>query len=125
MNSDSFNNNNQYAYDDNVTTEVKLDSTSSTTTTSSSKIILKSFPLSILLFGKSLIKLTLSSLSLYYLPEVFGDHLPNLEEINISNNELHNLPKSLCSITKLQIINISYNNIQILPENIGYLNNLS
>ena len=56
-------------------------------------------------------------------PEGIG-YLRGLEELNLSQNELHDLPDSLSKLSKLRILNLSQNNLKELPESIGALPNL-
>jgi len=92
----------------------------------SSNGFLKLFPMSLMLLGEYVLKFTLKRSHLTWLPETFGKNFSNLQELDISNNELHFLPLSLFSfLIHLKRFNVSSNLLSIINENIGNLQNLS
>lgn len=79
-------------------------------------------PSSILMFGDRLRSLHARQCHVQYIPETIGVHLNLLEVLDLSHNELRDLPNSLCSIVTLKRLDISYNSLGTLPADIGNLN---
>lgn len=67
--------------------------------------------------------LDLSNNQLTELPGEIG-HLTNLEYLNLSKNKLINLPEEIGRLTNLQELNVSNNQLTELPKEIGQLTNL-
>ena len=78
-------------------------------------------PSSILLFGDRLQSLQAHKCHIQYIPETIGVHLKQLEVLDLSHNELRDLPNSLCSIVTLRRLDLSHNSLGSLPADIGNL----
>lgn len=81
-------------------------------------------PYSILLFQNNLHTLHVKNCSLDSLPETLGDHLCHLVVLDLSCNNLLNLPNSICSIATLSYLNVTHNSLISLPVDIGLIRDL-
>lgn len=48
-----------------------------------------------------------------------------LQELNVSNNELKNIPNAISYLTKLEVLDCSYNQLKGLPQSFDCLRNLN
>ncbi|MBD3231188.1 hypothetical protein GF322_00845 [Candidatus Dependentiae bacterium] len=74
----------------------------------------------------NLSNLHLSSIDgiLYILKTVTLDQIPQIEQVDLQNNCLENIPEELCKASQIKILNVSNNKIKKLPTNIWNLKNL-
>ncbi len=68
--------------------------------------------------------LDLSENELNNLPKSIGN-LPNLIRLNLRENKISSLPESITNLSKLTYLNLSTNQLINLPKNIGNLSNLT
>ena len=69
--------------------------------------------------------LNLTSKDLKKLIPLIQEAIPNLERLDLSNNELTTLTKSIENLRSLKVLKLSDNQIANLPENLGNLINLN
>ena len=64
-----------------------------------------------------LVQLDLSNNQLTELPDEIV-MCPNLVELNLFKNQLKSLPKSMSSLKRLEILNVSQNKIDVFPQDV-------
>ena len=69
-------------------------------------------------------KLDLSDNCLKKLLPTGINKLKNLKKLILHDNQLRELPHSICELSNLTILHVSYNQLSILPSNIKHLKNL-
>ena len=51
--------------------------------------------------------------------------LVNLEKLNLSHNNLKELPKQFSNLTNLRVLQLSYNKLKELPNSLGWVARLT
>ncbi|XP_061181833.1 leucine-rich repeat protein soc-2 homolog [Saccostrea echinata] len=84
---------------------------------------IKELPLS---FGEVCVNLQVLSLvgnQLKEFPQSVGS-LSQLKELNVNENELRNLPDSVCKLCNLEVLKLTGNQLQMLPNDLGEIRSL-
>ncbi|KAI5065188.1 hypothetical protein GOP47_0019883 [Adiantum capillus-veneris] len=69
-------------------------------------------------------KMDLSGRLIQTLPTSFGDEFVNLVSLDLSRNQLKNLPGSIGELENLEVLDLQSNQLSMLPDAIGLLMNL-
>jgi Leucine-rich repeat (LRR) protein len=72
-------------------------------------------------FKAKLTVLRLIGVQLKELPEDFGKHMIQLQILSLENNQLERLPDSITELINLEEFNVSFNQLTYLPDRIGFL----
>uniref|UniRef100_A0A7S4JII4 Disease resistance R13L4/SHOC-2-like LRR domain-containing protein n=1 Tax=Odontella aurita TaxID=265563 RepID=A0A7S4JII4_9STRA len=82
------------------------------------------FPMSVLLVGDALSCLRMQGWGLSHLPRSIGSFLVNVKILDVSENNLRELPPSICRMRHLTELDVSSNSLMSLPPEIGNLTQL-
>ena len=77
------------------------------------------FPDILLLLTTTLARLTLNKCGIPMLPLSIGYHLTDLLVLNLSDNDLSELPTSICNMKKLMTLKVSNNQLRSFPDGLN------
>ncbi|PRP76540.1 hypothetical protein PROFUN_15082 [Planoprotostelium fungivorum] len=74
---------------------------------------------------RALRHLNLSHNAIHTISSEVVEALKNLEQLNLEQNRIKQVPGSICKLTKLLSLNLSHNDLTVLPEAIGQMQSLT